>query len=147
MKMFENLNRNAGWVDTELFYPEKSYLNAAGDAFSATEELTKLQNQCNAAYPKTWKGQHDGHPKAFAQCMERASTTINTMIKENTKLKADDQFSATVTSALGTTPAAAPDNTTIYIAIAAIVILGGGYFWYTRNKAVPGVAPAPAPAV
>jgi LPXTG-motif cell wall-anchored protein len=81
--------------------------------------------------------------------MDAASNTINTMIKENTKLTIELAFNSAVSGALGSSSvdsASTGDNTNLYIGMAVVAILMvGGYYFYSK-KTTPAVAGAPAPA-
>lgn len=127
-----------------LFYPETETFRNDGGSFSATAELAKLQKQCYDAYPDGLvKGYHKGRAKAYNNCMTQASTTIQVLVKENTKLQGDQAFGNTIASALGESPAAASDNTSMYIGIAVILMLAGAgyYFFFMRKKDVVAVPP------
>ena len=149
--MFQNLKPVAGWTPNQIFYPTEqttAYLNASGDAFDAADQLKKLQSQCYDSYPDGLiKGYHKGRAKAFNKCMDGANTTINNMIKENTKLQSDTQFSSAVESALGSSTSASTgsDSTSMIIGVFVLLLLaGGGYYWWTSRK--PAGVPVGAPA-
>lgn len=122
---------------------KQPYFSVAG--FNASEELIKLQKGCYAAYPDGLiKGYHKGRTKAYNKCMEQASTTINNMVRENTKLVVDTGFNQAV-SALGAPAAAAPqqDNTMVYAALVGLLIIGGGaFYWFKKRKAAQALAVA-----
>lgn len=133
------------WAEEGIESLEQPYFSVAG--FNASEELIKLQKGCYAAYPDGLiKGYHKGRTKAYNKCMEQASTTINNMVRENTKLVVDTGFNQAV-SALGAPVGAQPetqDNTAIYVALVALLLIGGGgvYYWLRKRKTAAAVAVA-----